>query len=149
MATKTRASCICFDLDMAGLLCGVGSHNHHRDLSAGYGHLIRDMGPITPIGVIFAICYGVVFTFCHSIPLVRSYGLKQKFITPHCPQQNGMVERVILTLKEQCIHHHRFESIQHAARVIGDRIGFYKNRRPHQALAMHTPDEAFKLAAMN
>ncbi|MGN0932049.1 integrase core domain-containing protein [Falsigemmobacter intermedius] len=60
---------------------------------------------------------------------------------------NGMVERVIRTLKEQCIHRHRFDSIRHAARVIGDWIGFDNNRRPHQALAMRTPAEAFKLAA--
>lgn len=90
---------------------------------------------------------GLVFTSRHFTALVRSYGLKQEFITPHCPQQNGMVERVIRTLKEQCIHRHRFDSIQHAARVIGDWIGFYNNRRPHQALAMRTPAEAFKLAA--
>ncbi|WP_236692544.1 integrase core domain-containing protein, partial [Rhodobacter capsulatus] len=63
------------------------------------------------------------------------------------PQQNGMVERVIRTLKEQCIHRHRFESIQHANRVIGDWISFYNHRRPHQALAMRTPVEAFRLAA--
>ena len=79
--------------------------------------------------------------------MVRSYGLKQEFITPHCPQQNGMVERVIRTMKEQCIHRHRFETIQHANRVISDWIAFYNNRRPHQALAMRTPAEAFKLAA--
>jgi putative transposase len=54
---------------------------------------------------------------------------------------------VIRTLKEQCTHRHRFESIQHATRVIGDWISFYNNRRPHQALAMRTPAEAFKLAA--
>ena len=60
---------------------------------------------------------------------------------------DGMVERVIRTLKEQCIHRHRFDSIQHAARVIEDWIGFYNTRRPHQALAMRTPAEAFKLAA--
>ena len=90
---------------------------------------------------------GLVFTSRHFTALVRSYGLKQEFITPHCPQQNGMVERVIRTLKEQCLHRHRFESIQHAARVIGDWISFYNNRRPHQALAMRTPAEAFRLAA--
>lgn len=87
---------------------------------------------------------GLVFTSRHFTALVRSYGMKQEFITPHCPQQNGMVERVIRTLKEQCIQRHRFDSIQHAARVIGDWIGFYNNRRPHQALAMRTPAEAFK-----
>jgi transposase InsO family protein len=32
-------------------------------------------------------------------------------------------------------------------RVIGDWISFYNNRRPHQALAMRTPAEAFRLAA--
>ncbi|MDK3075697.1 integrase core domain-containing protein [Sedimentitalea sp. JM2-8] len=89
----------------------------------------------------------MVFTSRHFTALVRSYGLKQEFITPHCPQQNGMVERVIRTLKEQCVRRHRFESIQHAVRVIGDWISVYNNRRPHQALAMHTPAEAFKLAA--
>ncbi|MBL3587503.1 transposase [Rhodovulum sulfidophilum] len=58
-----------------------------------------------------------------------------------------MVERFIRTLKEQCVHRHRFESIQHAMRVIGDWIAFYNHRRPHQALAMRTPVEAFRLAA--
>ncbi|RID90074.1 IS3 family transposase, partial [Gemmobacter lutimaris] len=31
--------------------------------------------------------------------------------------------------------------------AIGDWISFYNNRRPHQALAMRTPTEAFRLAA--
>lgn len=34
---------------------------------------------------------GLVFTSRHYTALVRSYGLKQEFITPHCPQQNGMI----------------------------------------------------------
>ena len=57
-----------------------------------------------------------------------------------------MIERVISSLKEQCIHRHRFESLQHASRVVGDWISFYNNRRPHQALGMKTPAEAFALA---
>ncbi|WP_231478332.1 IS3 family transposase [Pseudoxanthomonas suwonensis] len=90
---------------------------------------------------------GLVFTSRDYTRLVRSYGLRQEFITPHCPQQNGMVERVIRTLKEQCVHRHRFESQQHATRVIGDWIQFYNHRRPHQALGMKTPAEAYALAA--
>lgn len=39
-----------------------------------------------------------------------------------------------------------FETLQHASRVIGDWIGFYNHRRPHQALGMKTPAEAFALA---
>jgi putative transposase len=58
-----------------------------------------------------------------------------------------MIERVIRTLKEQCVYRNRFETLQHASRVIGDWIGFYNKRRPHQALGMKTPAEAFALAA--
>jgi len=90
---------------------------------------------------------GLVFTSRSFTALVRSYGLRQEFITPYSPEQNGMAERVIRTLKEQCAHRHRFESLQHASRTIGDWIGFYNNRRPHQALGMKTPAEAFALAA--
>jgi putative transposase len=90
---------------------------------------------------------GLVFTSRTYTRLVRNYGLRQEFITPHCPQQNGMVERAIRTLKEQCAHRHRFETLQHARRVIGDWIQFYNHRRPHQALGMKTPAEAYALAA--
>ena len=82
---------------------------------------------------------GLVFTSRAYSRLVRSYGLRQQFITPHCPQQSGMIERVIRTLKEQCVHRHRFETQQHASRVIGEWIRFYNTRRPHQALGMKTP----------
>lgn len=90
---------------------------------------------------------GLVFTSRSYTALVRSYGLKQEFITPHCPQQNGMVERLIRTLKEQCAHRHRFETQQHASRVISDWITFYNHRRPHQSLGMKTPAQAYALAA--
>lgn len=79
--------------------------------------------------------------------LVRRYGLNQEFITPHCPQQNGMLERLIRTVKEQCAHRHRFESVQNAMRVLSDWFLFYNHRRPHQALGMRTPAEAYRLAA--
>ncbi|MNK16209.1 hypothetical protein D3C87_343700 [compost metagenome] len=54
-----------------------------------------------------------------------------------------MVERVIQTLKEQCVHRHRLESQAHAVRVIADRIAFYNQQGPHQALKMMTPDAAY------
>ena len=40
-----------------------------------------------------------------------------------------------------------FQTLQHASRVISDWIDFYNRRRPHQALGMKTPAEAFALAA--
>jgi len=44
-----------------------------------------------------------------------------------------------LEIKEQCVHRQRFETLQHAARVLGDWIGFYNQKRPHQALKMKPP----------
>lgn len=111
-------------------------------LISRYGSLGR-----VPTSFLLRSDNGLVFTSRNYTRLVRSYGLRQEFITPHCPQQNGMVERLIRTLKEQCAHRHRFESLQHASRVIGDWIQFYNNRRPHQALGMKTPAEAYATAS--
>ncbi|OWW18037.1 IS3 family transposase [Noviherbaspirillum denitrificans] len=111
-------------------------------LIARYGTLGRVQSPF-----LLRSDNGLVFTSRSYTALVRSYGLRQEFITPHCPEQNGMIERVIRTLKEQCVHRQRFETLQHASRVIADWIGFYNTRRPHQALGMKTPAEVFALAA--
>jgi putative transposase len=90
---------------------------------------------------------GLVLTSRIYTRLVRSCGLKQEFITPHCPQQNGMVERLIRSLKEQCVHRHRFENQRHAMRVVGDWMKCYNHRRPHQAIGMKTPADSYALAA--
>ncbi|HEJ4266986.1 MULTISPECIES: integrase core domain-containing protein [Stenotrophomonas] len=75
---------------------------------------------------------GLVFSGRDYTRLMRSYGSKQEFITPHCPQQNGLMERVIRTLEEQCVHWHRFESQMHATRLITDCIAFDDQQRTHQ-----------------
>lgn len=54
---------------------------------------------------------------------------------PNCNRERYLVVR------------HRFESLQHASRIIGAWIGFNNRQRPHQALKMKTPAEAFALAA--
>ena len=40
-----------------------------------------------------------------------------------------------------------WQQIEERDRAIGDWIGFYNHQRPHQALAMRTPAEAYALAA--
>ncbi|KPL49048.1 integrase, partial [Xanthomonas axonopodis] len=47
------------------------------------------------------------------------------------------------------VHQHRFESLAHALRVISDWIGFYNRQRPHQALKMMTPDQAYAATLTN
>jgi putative transposase len=56
-------------------------------LSARFGMLDR-----VPRPFLLRSDNGLVFTRRSYTRLVRSYGLRQEFITPHCPQQNGVVE---------------------------------------------------------
>lgn len=44
---------------------------------------------------------GFVVTSHKYSALVRNHDLKQELITPYCPQQDGMDERVIRSIKEQ------------------------------------------------
>lgn len=63
-----------------------------------------------------------LFFFCSKIArfiaancceaLVKSYGGKQEFITPHSPAQNRMAERNTKILKEKSRYRHHFESLQ-------------------------------------
>ena len=110
-----------------------------RALIARFGTLVKVEGPF-----LLRSDNGLVFTSRSFTALVRSYVLRREFITPHCPQQNGMVGRVPRTLKEQYVHRQRFVTLQHANRVIGDWIGFYNQRRPHQALGMKTPAQTYQ-----
>ncbi len=86
---------------------------------------------------------GLVFTSRTYTQTVKSYGLVQEFITPYTPEQNGMVERLIRTLKEECIWQNRFESLSQAQAVIGRWVRHYNTRRPHQALGYRPPAEAY------
>jgi len=72
----------------------------------------------------------------------RDYGLSQEFITPYTPQENGLCQRFIRSLKQECVWQRRFESIQPAQAAIAWWIAWYNAERPHQALGYRTPDEA-------
>ncbi len=90
---------------------------------------------------------GLVFTSRLYTMLAMQYGLTQEFIQPHTPQQNGMVERLIRTIKEQYIWMHNFDSLNEARFAICKWLVFYNNERSHQALKMKTPAELYALAA--
>jgi putative transposase len=50
---------------------------------------------------------GLVFTSRYCTATVRAYGITQEFTTPYTPEQNGLVERFIRSLKEECIWQQR------------------------------------------
>ena len=69
----------------------------------------------------------------------KDYGLTQEFITPYPPEENGLCERLIRTVKQECVWQHRFGSLEEARRVIGKWIEHYNDERPHSSLKYKTP----------
>lgn len=74
---------------------------------------------------------GLVFASRLHRRLLASYGLRQEFIHPHTPEQNGVIEAYHKTFKRECVWQQRFVNLDHVIRVVGPWIDHYNNRRPH------------------
>lgn len=93
---------------------------------------------------------GLVFGSKLYRRLIREYRLRQEYITPYTPEENGLVERFMRSFKEECAWVNHFESIEDARAKISKWIDWYNTKRPHQALGYKTPMERleeFKLTA--
>jgi putative transposase len=90
---------------------------------------------------------GLVFTSRRFTRPVYRYGIKQESIRPHTPQQNGMVERLIRSVKEQCPWLHNFASLEDARQALAAWFEYCNEERPHQALKMKAPRQVYKFAA--
>ena len=97
-------------------------------------------------GVLLRSDNGLVFSSRRYMKLVNRYGLVPEYITPYSPEQNGIIERFMRTLKEECIWLHKFGTFTEAKRIIEKWIREYNMERPHQELGYMAPVE-FKLAA--
>jgi transposase InsO family protein len=64
-----------------------------------------------------------------------SIGVRQKFIKPHCPWQNGKVERLNRTLVSEWAYRQVFTSNDERAAALAPGIEHYNTRRRHSALA--------------
>ena len=74
-----------------------------------FGHLGKVLAPLA-----LRSDNGLVFSSKRFTNTVKAYGLTQEFITPYTPEQNGLIERFIRTIKEECIWQHHFENLAHA-----------------------------------
>ena len=91
---------------------------------------------------------GLIFQSRRFRAACRDYGLRQEFITPYTPEQNGLVERFFRSLKEECVWQHRFGSFSEVQRAVERWIDWYNSERPHQALGYLSPQE-FRAAKQN
>lgn len=84
---------------------------------------------------------GLVFGSKCFHATVTKYRLRQEYITPYTPEQNGMIERFFRSLKEECVWQHNFVTFDEAYVTIADWIDHYNHERPHSALGYATPAE--------
>lgn len=68
--------------------------------------------------------------------LIHKYGLEPEFITPYTPQQNGVIERFMRSLKEESIWLQLFSCFREAKTIIESWIDEYNSERPHQEPAI-------------
>jgi putative transposase len=63
------------------------------------------------------------------------------------PECNGVIERFMRTLKEQCLYSHRFATLAEARRIIDEFIARYNAEWLIERLG-HRPPTALRAAAM-
>ena len=67
------------------------------------------------------------------------HGIRQKFIKPHCPWQNGKVERLNRTLATECAYRQAFTTNQARRDALAPWLEHYNTRRRHSALKGQPP----------
>lgn len=103
--------------------------------------LLRRFGvlPAADIGVVLRTDNALVYASELYRGLAKSCGLGQEFILRHTPEQNGVAESFMGTLKLECIWQHRFATYDEARATITAWIRHYNETRPHSSLGYLTP----------
>lgn len=132
----------CADRECVGR--NVSQRNDAREASwALEDALLRRFGalPQGDADVVLRTDNALVFASELYRNLTKCYGLRQEFILPHTPEQNGVAESFIGTLKLECVWQHRFQTFDEAKRIIESWIDQYNESRPHSKLGYLSPIE--------
>ena len=79
-------------------------------------------------------CYGDVFT-----RRLRSLGIRDRPTSPRSPWQNGYAERLIGSIRRECLDHVVVFGERHLRHVLSCYIDYYNAARTHLSLAKDTP----------
>ena len=71
--------------------------------------------------------------------LCAEHGIKQKFIKPHCPWQNGKVERLNRTLATEWAYRRIYTTNEQRAAALAPWLEHYNTERHHSALGGQPP----------
>ena len=78
--------------------------------------------------------YGQVFT-----DRLAAMGIRDRPISPGSPWQNGIAERLIGTLRRECLDHVVVFGEKHLRRVLSAYAIYYNQTRPHRSLQKDAP----------
>jgi putative transposase len=84
---------------------------------------------------------GLIFQSRRFRAALKDYRLRQEFITPYTPEQNGMIERFFRSFKEECVWQYVFADFNEARPAVREWIRWYNEERPHQSLDYLSPTE--------
>jgi transposase InsO family protein len=71
---------------------------------------------------------------------VRSLGMKDCPTAPRSPWQNPYAERVIGSIRRECLDHVIVLNERHLKRILSSYFAYYHQWRPHRSLEMDSPD---------
>lgn len=71
---------------------------------------------------------------------VKSMGIEEVVIAARSPWQNPYVERMIGSIRRECLDHVIVLNERHLKRVLSDYFRYYDRWRTHQSLGMDSPD---------
>jgi transposase InsO family protein len=71
---------------------------------------------------------------------VRNLGMKKRPIAPRNPWQNPYAERVIGSIRRECLDHVIVLNERHLKGLLRDYFAYYHQWRPHRSLEMDSPD---------
>ena len=74
---------------------------------------------------------------------IQAMGIEQVLSAPRSPWQNPYVERLIGTLRRDCLDHVIALNERHLRRVIGRYLAYYHDWRTHLSLSMDAPNPRF------
>jgi transposase InsO family protein len=78
--------------------------------------------------------YGMVF-----VRRVRAMGIRDRPIAPRSPWQNAYVERLIGSIRRECLDHIIVFGEAHLRRILGAYAGYYNESRTHRSLNKDAP----------
>jgi transposase InsO family protein len=78
---------------------------------------------------------------------VKHMGITEVVIAPKSPWQNPYVERLIGSIRQECLNHVVVFHERHLARILTSYLAYYHQWRTHLSLAMDCPEPRPVLAA--